>query len=83
MHIFIRKGRTNLETVLNGMWVYGAACLITLLATFITICTGMRNLNGSLSLLKLLQMIIHHGEVNFRLMFVSTLRTGDTKKRFH
>lgn len=82
MHYFIRKGKIDSENVLNGTRVYGAACWITLLATFITICTGMRNLNGSQSLLKLLQMIIHLGEANFRIMFVKTLWTGDTWKRF-
>jgi len=74
MHLFIliRKGKINSENELNTTLVYGAVWPITLLVTYIMIYTGMRNLDGSQSLLKLLQMITHLGEVNFRIICSSS-----------
>jgi hypothetical protein len=72
MHSFIliRKEKIDSENELNITRVYGAAWQIILLVTYIMIFIGTRNLDGSQSLLKLLQMIIHLGDVNFRIMFV-------------
>ncbi|KAJ1396827.1 Tetratricopeptide-like helical domain superfamily [Sesbania bispinosa] len=61
----LKKGKRDSENALNITRVYGAACWITLPVTYIMICTGMRNLDGSQFLLKLLQMIIHLGEEPF------------------
>jgi hypothetical protein len=83
MHSFIliRKEKIDSENELNITRVYGAAWQITLLVTYIMICIGTRNLDGSQSLLKLLQMIIHLGDVSFRIMFVchqNAMIAGDT-----
>lgn len=70
--ILIRKGKIDSENELNTTLVYGAVWLITLPVTYIMIYTGMRNLDGSQFLLKLLQMTIHLGEVNFRIICSSS-----------
>ncbi|RZB60543.1 Arabinosyltransferase isoform B [Glycine soja] len=63
----LKKGKINSETVLSGMWAYGVVCRITLLVTYIMICTGMRNQDGKQFLLKLLRMIIHLIEITLDL----------------
>lgn len=67
MHWFSRIGKINSEIVLSGMWAYGAVCQIKALATYIMICTGMRNQDGKQFLLKLPRMIIPLGKINIYL----------------